>query len=155
MGSLLAVCILSTAGSGAVADGASLVGYGNSGADAQPASGAASSAPDAVGGRVASSFSIAGSVAGLFPGKTLPLVLTVKNPQKFSITVHSLVTTVSNASKGCIAKNVKVTGFSGHLVVAAGKARKVTVHATMAHSAPNACKGAHFPFKYTGLATAA
>src|ERR1039458_1437644 len=71
MGSLLAVCILSTAGSGAVADGASLVGYGNSGQHAQPASGAASSAPDAVGGRVASSFSIAGSVAGLFPGQTL------------------------------------------------------------------------------------
>ena len=102
-----------------------------------------------------SSFSIAGTVAHLFPGKKRSLVLTVTNHQKVTITVTSISTIVSNASSGCVAANVKVTSFSGHLLVAAGKTAKATVHVTMTHSAPNGCQGAHFPFHYSGLATAA
>jgi hypothetical protein len=138
-----------------MADAAPLVGHGSSPEHAQPASGAVPSVPDAGNRGAASSFSIAGSVTGLFPGKTFPLVLTVTNPQTVTITVTSITTTVSNASSACVAKNVKVSSFSGNLVVAAKKTHKVTVHVTMIHSAPNSCMGAQFPFQYTGLATAA
>jgi hypothetical protein len=156
MGTLLAACILVTAGSGAAADGASLVGHGTSGKPAQPLSGVDDqSAPDGVGARATSSFSISGSAAGLFPGKTVALVLTVTNPFTVSITVTSITATVSNASSGCVAAKLKVTSFSGHLLIGAGKARKVTLKVSMYRSAPNACQGAEFPFQYAGLATAA
>ena len=82
-------------------------------------------------------------------------MLTVTNPQKVAITVTSITTAVSNASTKCVAANLKVTTFSGHLVVKAGKTAQATVNATMPHSAPNACQGAHFPLLYTALATEA
>lgn len=154
MGSLLAAVTLGSIGSGAKADGISLVGYGSSAGHAMP-SGAARTAPDGAGGPLVSSFSIAGGVGGLFPGKKFALVLTVTNPQNVAITVTSISTTVSDASSLCVAAKVKVTTFSGQLHVAAGKKAKATVHVTMTHSAPDACEGAVFPFQYNGLATAA
>jgi hypothetical protein len=82
-------------------------------------------------------------------------VLTVSNPQTASITVTSITTAVGAPSSSCAASNVSVASDAGKLVVAAGGKAKVTVHVTMAHSAPNACKGKVFPFHYTGVATEA
>jgi hypothetical protein len=113
----------------------------------------ANTAPGAVGPQTARTFTISGSVGGLYPSKSLSLVLTVTNQLKSSITVSSITTTVSNATPSCKAGNVAVTKFSGFLVVAAGKKAKATVHATMAKSAPDACQGRRFPFHYTGTAT--
>jgi hypothetical protein len=152
---LLVVGIMGAVSSAANPGAASLVRYGPSREQTTQASGAVRLAPDAAGGRLVTSFSITGSVAGLFPGKRLPLVLTVTNPEKVTITVTSISTTVGKASRGCLAANLKVTKFSGHLVVAAGKKAKATVEVTMAHSAPNACQGTHFPFHFSGLASAA
>jgi hypothetical protein len=132
-----------------------LVGYGSSAPHASAAPETRPSGPGAAGGPAVSSFSISGSVAGLYPGNTRSLVLTVTNPQKVAITVTPITTTVSNASTKCLAANLKVTKFSGHLVVPAGKTAKATVDAEMAHSAPNGCQGAHFPLVYTALATEA
>jgi len=94
-------------------------------------------------------------VSGLFPGKTLPLVLTLDNPNKLTITVTSVTTTVENATSTCGATYVSVTGLPGHLAVAAGKTGKVTVRVTMKTSAPNSCEGKSFPFHYKGTATEA
>ena len=154
----LATCALGAAGSAGPLQGGLLVGYGSNIATAQPVPGAAHAAPGTRHRRrhnaaATGSFSISGKVTGLYPGKTLSLVLSVKNPQTFSITVTSITTAVSNASSTCLAANVTVTAFSGSLVVGAGKTGKVTVKATMAHSAPNACQGAFFPFHYTGTAS--
>jgi hypothetical protein len=151
-GSLLAVCVLGSAGSRAGAEHALLAGYGTSGA--APSPGAAHAASGVAGPSQTGSFSIAGNVVGLYPGSHLPLVLTISNPQTFAITVTSISTVVSRAAIGCGAANVKVTAFSGQLVVKAGKHAKTTVHADMIHSAPNTCQGASFPFRYSGIATA-
>jgi hypothetical protein len=132
-----------------------LVGYGSYPWQAQAAPEARPSGPGAASGPAVSSFSISGGVTGLYPGKTRSFVLTVTNPQKVAITVTSITTTVSNASAKCAAANLKVTKFSGNLVVKAGKTAQATVDATMAHSAPNGCQGAHFPLLYTALATEA
>jgi hypothetical protein len=129
-----------------------LVGYGSS---AERAPGAAN-APGAPSPRtITPTFSIAGKVSGLFPGKTLPLVLTLGNPNKRTIIVTTVTTTVENATSTCAAKTVSVTGFSGHRAVGAGKTGKVTVRVTMKTSAPNSCEGKSFPFHYTGKATEA
>lgn len=102
---------------------------------------------------VGRSFRIAGTVTGLYPGKTLPLVLTVSNPLSGAITVKSITTTVSIASSTCVAANVTVTAFSGSLLVPSHKSAKATVKATMLHAAPNRCQGKFFSFHYAGMAT--
>jgi hypothetical protein len=128
-----------------------VAGYGPS---LESAPGAAN-APGAAGPRTTTTFSIAGRVGGLFPGKTFPLVLTLTNPLTVAITVRSITTTVSNASTLCVAGDLEVTSFSGHLVVAAGKSSEAMVYVTLTHSASNVCQGARFPLHYLGLATAA
>jgi hypothetical protein len=154
LGALLASAALTAVVLAPGASGTTLVGHGTSEAPGAPtpASGAAHSVQDA--SVVAGSFSITGSVGGLFPGMKTALVLTVSNPQTVTITVTSITTTVRNASTQCKAANVKVTPFSGSLVIKPGKAGDATVHVKLAHSAPNACQGAVFPFAYSGLATA-
>jgi hypothetical protein len=156
MGSLFAAVIFSAVGWAATEapahaghaswkESAQLVGYGSSSADRMVALGTG------VPALAAGSFSIAGSVGGLFPGRTLPLVLTVTNPLKVAITVTSISAAVSDASSACSAGNIKVTLFAGQLVVKAGMTAQATVEVTMLHAAPNACQGARFPFRYTGV----
>jgi hypothetical protein len=147
---LLAVLAFSSAGRHSGAGEAILAGYGASrgpspGGDAAPRAGR----PAAV------AFTIAGSTSGLFPGATLPLVLTVSNLQKVAITVTTITTTVGAASASCGASNVKVTSYTGKLFVTAGGKAKATVHVTMAHGAPGACQNKTFSFVYAGLATEA
>jgi hypothetical protein len=132
-----------------------LVGYGTSSQGTQPAPAATHTAAGAGSPLQSIPFTISGKVSGLYPGKTLSLVLKITNPNTVSITVTSITTTVSNASSTCVAANAKVTSFSGHLVVGAGKSATTTVHATMVHSAPNACQGVVFPLHYSGVATEA
>ena len=98
-------------------------------------------------------FSIGGGATGLYPGVTLPLVLTVSNPDGSRITVVSISTTVGDASGACPASYASVSAFSGHVRVPARGTATVTVSAALAHSAPDACQGAVFPFLYSGEAT--
>ena len=99
-----------------------------------------------------SRFSISGNVAGLYPGASLLLVLTISNPQQFAIVVNSITTSVGSPSASCSAANLSVSSFLGSLAVPAQGTATVTVTATMPHSAPNACQGAVFPLQYSGTA---
>lgn len=119
-----------------------LAGSGTAGGPGAQNTGAAPGTP----------FTITGKVSGLYPGAVKPLVLTVANHESFAIIVLSLKTTAGAAKTGCGAVNLTVTSFSGQLHVAAGKTAHVTVHAKMAHSAPNACQKAVFPLRYSGQA---
>jgi hypothetical protein len=97
-------------------------------------------------------FAITGNVAGLFPGASRSLVLSVFNPEPFTIVVTSVTTTVGSPSLQCPGTLMTVTPFSGKRSVPAHGAGQVTVTASLDHSAPNACQGVTFPFHYTGLA---
>jgi hypothetical protein len=130
-------------GSGAYADTLVLAGNGTAGTPAQPATTSTAAR---------GSFGISGSVAGLYPGAQLPLVLTVSNPEHFAIVVTSLLVTVGDAAPGCTAANLTVTSFSGQVQVPASGSAAVVLEVTMAHSATDACQGAVFPLHYTGLA---
>ena len=129
-----------------------LVGHGTS---LDPPASRAAVRPDPRTGRPAAGgeFSIGGGATGLYPGTTLPLVLTVSNPEGFRITVVSIATTVGDASGACPASYASVSAFSGHVRVPARGTATVTVSAALAHSAPDACQGAFFPFSYSGEAT--
>ena len=96
-------------------------------------------------------FTISGSMAGLFPGASLPLVLTVANPEPYKIVVTSITTTVGSPTTQCPGTLVTVTPFSGKQSVPAHGSVHVTVMASLAHAAPNACQGVTFPFVYSGL----
>jgi hypothetical protein len=124
-----------------------LSGYGTSG----PTSSAAVGSPPADKPAVtAGSFEIAGNVAGLYPGVTESLELTVTNPQGFAIVVTSIATTVQNASVSCTASHLKVTAFAGQLSVPALGSTTTAVLAKLASGTPNSCIGAAFPLVYSG-----
>jgi hypothetical protein len=129
-----------------------LVGYGGVAAGAPTASGARPTTAQVVQATSRKTFSIGGGVTGLYPGRVLPLVLTVTNTKHVAITVTSISTVVSSASSQCGAINVQVTSFSGHLHVKAKGKATTTVEVSMAHSAPDACQGSLFPFQYLGVA---
>ena len=125
-----------------------LTGSGSLGAaPATSAWGAGS--PVAVPGR----FSISGTVAGLYPGVSLPLVLSVTNPRHHWIVLHNVTAAAADASTGCLASNLSVSSFSGQLPIPALGSAHVTLQASLAHGAGNPCQGAVFPLAYTGSAT--
>lgn len=97
-------------------------------------------------------FGISGSVSGLYPGASLPLTLTITNREPFLIVVTSISTSVGKPKAGCDATNLGVTQFTGELRVPSGGAAQLTVTATLAHAAPDACQGAVFPLRYAGTA---
>lgn len=127
-----------------------LVGYGSS--SPEPALGATGS-PVGAQTQTNGTFTIAGNVAGMYPGLTAPMVLTVSNPKPFSIVVTSITTTIGDANAACSASNLTVTAFSGQLLVPGLGSAATTVHASMAKSAGDPCQGATFPLVYNGLAS--
>lgn len=129
-------------------DATRLVGLSGRGTASEPAQVGPSAANTAA-------FTISGKVSGLYPGAVRSLKLTVTNHESFAIVVTSLTTTVGAARATCGASNLTVTSFSGRLRVPARGKASTSVHAKMAHSAPNACQGAVFPLRYAGKATKA
>jgi hypothetical protein len=99
-------------------------------------------------------FTISGRVAGLYPGRTVPLTLTVKDIRPFSITVTSITTTVRKVGVGCPASVVSVTPYAGSLHLLPGHIGTVQVSVSMAHAATDGCLGKTIPFRYRGQATA-
>src|SRR5215472_9199147 len=99
-----------------------------------------------------SQFTISGGVSGLYPGSSLPLKLTITNPQQFTIDVTSVTTTVGAVSAGCAATLLSVTPFAGNLLVPAQGKATLVVQAALDHSAPDACQGAVFPLIHSGSA---
>jgi hypothetical protein len=143
------LALLVTAAAVLLVDGGSpaspsvLVGYGVSGGHAP-----ADEAVDA--GSAARVFRISGAVAGLYPGKTRRLVLTVSNHLKRPLTVTSITTRVGKPSNACARRYLTVSTFHGSLHVPAGQQARATVSASLSHSAPNGCQGVHFPLRYSG-----
>lgn len=145
---LLGTAVAAVLASVGVAGGSSDIPVTGSGIAAVGAS-TRVAAPRAASGGI---FAITGNVADLYPGASLPLVLTVSNPESFSIVVTSITTTVGSPSAQCPGTLMTVTPFSGQQAVPALGSSHVTVTASLAHAAPDACQGAIFAFSYAGLA---
>ena len=97
------------------------------------------------------SFTISGHVLGLYPGGTARLTLTVRNRNSFPINVTSIRVKAGNAP-GCARSNLVVENFRGSLRVAAERRRRLQLPIGMRSTAPDACRGARFPLRYTGKA---
>ena len=135
--------LASVGGSGGSADiklsGAGAAGVGDTTTAGAPSAVAAS-------GR----FTITGHVSSLYPGASRALALTIFNPESYGIIVTSITTKVGSPSAACPGTLASVTTFAGSKTVPAHASRHVTVEASLAQAAPNACQGAFFPFLYSG-----
>jgi hypothetical protein len=143
-GVVLAAVAQSSGGAGHPA-GSPLIGVGSAATLPTP-----QTAPES--GNAPSRFSISGGVTGLYPGASLPLVLTIINPQHFSIDVISVTTSVGDASAACPSSNLSVTAFNGNLIVPEQGNATLVLTASLTYFAPDACQGAVFPLTYSGVA---
>lgn len=110
-------------------------------------------------------FTVTGDApTALYPGNTVPLNLTLSNPNNYSLTVTSLKVTVAtvNASGACTTADFATAAFSGSLVIpsgtttlqAAGLARSQWPTVTMNDTGlnQNGCQGAALTLQYEGIA---
>ena len=99
--------------------------------------------------RVRPALKVTGGVRYLYPGARRPLPLVIRNNRGFRIRVESLTVRVTNARRGCGRKYLKVGRFGRKLVVAPHGFRTLALPVTMLRSAPDACKRAVFPLRFT------
>lgn len=98
-------------------------------------------------------FTISGAVDGVFPGRTSQLRLTVRNTtERKRLRVVSLTVAVGDAAPGCDAGQLTIGPFSGSIKLRRRQAKTVTLPATLARNAPDACQGASFPLTFGGRA---
>ena len=107
------------------------------------------------GGNDKKDFLIAGNVAGLYPGASAPLTVTVTNLNNFAIQVTSLSATVADPAGPCPAGAVQVDPMSGSLVVPGNGTATTTLVARMSNDPSNACKSTTFGLAYKGTAVKA
>jgi hypothetical protein len=98
-------------------------------------------------------FTISGSLTGLYPGASKPLVLTVTNPNNQAITVQSLTVT-PHATGGCTAGTLTTGPFTAFQVPGRSSAT-TSITIRMSGTAGDACKGVSWPLTYSGTAVKA
>lgn len=114
------------------------------------------------GGNDNKTFTISGTVTGLYPGvPAKSLNLSLRNNSSSAINIRTLAVTVSQAPAGCSASNILLgsapasptsRSFSVSIPVAKNATGSFVVPVSMTGSAPNACAGQTFTLTYTGQA---
>lgn len=107
---------------------------------------------DKVRGRDKRNFTIAGDVAGLYPGSTKHLVLLVSNPNNFAIRVVDLQVHVDDVDTACPVSAITAEPFSGMPDIAKDDSAFHTVELTMSTAAGDDCKNSTFHLTYSGTA---
>jgi len=100
------------------------------------------------------SFSISGSVTGLYPGatKNLPVLISNQNNQDIKVTSLHISVTGSDRS-GCGSSNLSTTDYSGPaFVVPKLSSQTINLPVSMTHGASDSCQGATFTLQYSGTA---
>jgi hypothetical protein len=106
----------------------------------------------------AATFSIDGSARNLYPGKQMPLRLTITNPNRRPIEVTSIGVRVGSdvAKPGCPPSDfVRATSLRSAFRVPARSKKRVALKIVLLPSAPDACQGAIFPLRFVGRAVQA
>jgi hypothetical protein len=93
-------------------------------------------------------FTLSGSVTGLYPGATRDLTVRITNPGNVALRVTSVRVTVRDASAACRASNLVAWSYSGRAYVARHGTASVTVPVRMVPTALDACQNATFPLVF-------
>lgn len=99
-------------------------------------------------------FAISGTVDGLYPGASQPLVLTFTNPNDTAIRVTDLSVTVAAASPDCPGSLLSFSTLAPLGVPAKGTASG-QVDTRMSESASELCQGVRWQLTYSGTAVQA
>jgi hypothetical protein len=99
--------------------------------------------------RARPALTVSGGVRSLFPGVHTRLPLVVWSNRGFWIRVVSLRVGVGNARPGCGRAYLRIGRFHRKLVVPPDGFRTLDLPVTMLPSAPDACKRAVFPLRFT------
>jgi hypothetical protein len=99
--------------------------------------------------RVRPALKVTGGLRWLYPGAQRRVPLVVWNNQGFRIRVVSLTVRVGDAKPGCGRSNVRVGRLRRSLVVPPHGFGTLSLPVTMLRSAPDACKRAVFPLRFT------
>jgi hypothetical protein len=106
----------------------------------------------------AGTFSMKGNAKGLFPGATKRLPVKVTNPNKFAIKVTRITVRVKpdRSRLSCSPKTyMRATKLTRSIRVPRRSSSTAKLRITMLSAAPNACRGAVFPLRFTGEAVKA
>jgi hypothetical protein len=97
-------------------------------------------------------FELSGEVDGLYPGAQVTLEATVTNPHPFAIRVTDAGATVLDAGSACPASMLQVERAEPNVVIGAHSTGTVSLQVRMSRRAPDACQGATWPLRFTGVA---
>jgi hypothetical protein len=97
-------------------------------------------------------FGVSGHVTGLYPGSTKRLRLTLRNPNRFPITVKSVRTSIRSTAPACPARSIRVRPFTGSKRVGPRSKARIKVAVTMQPTVPQACAGHRYRLTYRGKA---
>ena len=101
------------------------------------------------GPRVRPALKVTGGVRWLYPGARRPLSLVIGNNRGFPIRVMSLTVRVGDASPGCGHRYIRIGRYGKRLVVSPHGFRTTQLAVRMLPSAPDACKRAVFPLRFS------
>jgi hypothetical protein len=99
--------------------------------------------------RARPALTVSGGVRWLFPGADSRLPLVVRSNRGVRIRVVSLTVRVGNAKRGCGHRYLRVGRLRRPLVVPPYGFRTLSLRVAMLRSAPDACKRAVFPLRFT------
>ncbi|MGH9042583.1 MAG: hypothetical protein ACRDZ3_20405 [Acidimicrobiia bacterium] len=97
-------------------------------------------------------FRVDGNLQGLYPGGTLPLVITLTNHNEFAISVTSVAVSVDGVNPDCPGTLVVPGPFPGPVPVPGDDHSIVKVPLHMAGDTPADCEGAKFSLAYDATA---
>lgn len=94
-------------------------------------------------------FTLTTNYTGLYPDADVSVPVTVHNPLKYDLAVHTAEVHVGDASPTCTAANLEAASYSGDVVAPADGDTTIPIRMHMLASAPDACQGATFPLSFT------
>lgn len=102
-------------------------------------------------------FTMEGSAAGLFPGATVQLSLTITNPNEEDVRVTAVTVAVAATSNSsCSTSFLDPTNYAGPgFVVPGNGSNAISLPLTMSRDAPDACQNVTFTLSYGGKAETA
>ncbi|MDX6663485.1 MAG: hypothetical protein QOG09_1587 [Solirubrobacterales bacterium] len=100
----------------------------------------------------AADLAISGRIESLSPGTQRPLALRVANRHAFQVELHWVGLSSGDASEECLASQLALTNFQGHVKIPGSGARNVRVPIEMLAGAPDSCQDATFPLSFKARA---
>jgi LPXTG-motif cell wall-anchored protein len=94
-------------------------------------------------------FTLTTQYSGLYPGADVSVPVSVHNPARYQLAVHTAQVRVGDANPGCTATNLEATSYSGDVVAPPRRDTAIPIRMHMLTTAPDACQGATFPLSFT------